>query len=196
MNEMLALSGEMREYFGTGAARALRRTDMVPAIVYGPGKKTLSISIEEKEITKYYRKPNFISTIIQLEIGEKKHKVMPKIVELHPITDVVRHVDFIFLDNKHQKMELPIIYEGKERSIGVKRGGFFNIVKRTLTIMAPSNNIPKNVIIDVSNMYIGQSIKADSIKLPEGCKLLNNSNQVIASIIGRGGKGDETIKVG
>lgn len=188
--EILVLPAQIREQTGTGPARLLRRNGMVPAIVYGAGHEPLSIALEEKEITKLYRKRHFISTVFEIEVNGKKHKVLPKAVELHPITDIVRHVDFIFIGEKEQKMQLPVVFEGKERAIGVKRGGFFNIVKRTIPVVAPSNNIPRNVTIDVTNMYVGQSIKASSLKLPEGCTLLLNPNFVVASITGRGGKAD------
>jgi large subunit ribosomal protein L25 len=190
MSEIVALSAEMREDLGTGPARALRRAGMVPGVVYGHGKKSLNVSVEEKEITKLYRKPGFSTTVIQLEIGEKNHKVLPKVVDLHPIKDIVRHIDFVFLDSKHQKVKVPLVFEGKEKSLGVKRGGFFNMVRRSINLMCPSGNIPKNIVIDVNNMYIGQSIKASSIKLPEGCKLLDKADLVVASITGRGGKED------
>ena len=187
MSEALELSAEIRQEFGTGAARELRRRGKVPAIVYGKDKEALAISVEEKEITKHYRKSGFISTVINIKVGSKTHKVLPKAVELHPITDIVRHVDFVYLDKKTQKMQVPIVYEGKERALGVKRGGFFNIIKRTLTLLCDVNNIPKHINIDVTNMQIAQSLNTKNIKLPEGCTLASKENIVIATIIGRRG---------
>lgn len=191
MSDVVKLIATMREELGTGRSRALRREGMVPAIIYGNSKKPLAITIEEKEITKLYRKPNFISTVIQFDIGGKNYKVLPKAVELHPITDIVRHVDFVYLDNKIQKAEIPIVYEGKDRAIGVKRGGFFNIVKRTILLLCPVGNIPRNVTIDVTGMYVGQSIRVTNLQLPAGCELASKSDSIIASIIGsRTGKAE------
>jgi large subunit ribosomal protein L25 len=191
MSELLELAAEMREKFGTGVARELRRKGMVPAMVYGAGKEVLAVSIEEKEITKHYRKLGFSSTVIQIKVGSKTHKVLPKAVELHPITDIVRHVDFVHLEEKTQRMEVPVVYEGKERALGVKRGGFFNIIKRTITLLCDVNNIPKNINIDVTNMHIGQSLKAKSIKLPEGVQLASKNDFIMATIIGRKGSKSE-----
>ena len=87
---------------------------MVPATIYGTGKDALSIVIEEKEITKYYRKPQYMSQVFQLEIGSKKHKVLPKDIQLNPITDVVSHADFTFLGNKMQEMKVPVVYLNNE----------------------------------------------------------------------------------
>lgn len=191
MSELLELAAEMREKFGTGVARDLRRKGMVPAMVYGAGKEVLAVSIEEKEITKHYRKPGFISTVIQIKVGSKTHKVLPKAVELHPITDIVRHVDFVHLEEETQRMEVPVVYGGKERALGVKRGGFFNIIKRTITLLCDVNNIPKNINIDVTNMHIGQSLKAKNIKLPEGVQLASKNDFIMATIIGRKGSKSE-----
>lgn len=187
MNEILELAANIRQDFGTGNARDLRRKGYVPAIVYGAGKEVLAISVEEKEITKHYRKPGFISTVVHLKIGDQSHKVLPKDVALHPITDIVRHVDFVHLEDKIQKMAVPVVYEGKERAVGVKRGGFFNIIKRTVMLICDVNNIPKNITIDVSNMHIGHSLKASSMKLPEGSKFVAKGDFILATIIGRKG---------
>ncbi|HJD68056.1 MAG TPA: 50S ribosomal protein L25/general stress protein Ctc [Rickettsia endosymbiont of Bembidion lapponicum] len=187
MSEILELEAKSRNEFGTGAARALRREGRVPAIIYGAKKIPVSISLEEKEITKYYRKPAFISQLISLKIDGKQYKVLPKAVELHPVTDIVRHVDFVFLEDKTQKMEVPVVYEGKERALGVKRGGYFNIVKRRVTLLCDVNNIPRNVTIDVTNMPIATSLKSSKVKLPEGCSFTTKKEFVLATIIGRRG---------
>lgn len=190
MSEALLLNAEIREEIGTGAARALRKRGMVPATIYGPGKEALSIAIEEKEITKYYRKPQYMTQLFQFEVGGKKHKVLPKAVQLHPITDVVNHADFIFLEKEVQKMAVPIVYVNSQISSGVKKGGYFNTVKRHLNLLCSVDNLPRKIEIDVVNMPIGTSIKAKEASIPQGAKLLDDPEMVIASIVGKKGKGD------
>lgn len=187
MSEMLYLAAEVRKDFGTGAARALKRSSKVPAIIYGNGRKSVAVSIEEKEITKRYRKPNFISTVIELDVEGTKYKVLPHAVQLHPVTDIVVHVDFVYLSDSVQKLFVPVVFEGKERAIGVKRGGFFNIIKRKIPIECPVDMIPLNVVVDVTNMHVGQSIKASKITLPDQCKLASKQDFLVASIIGSRG---------
>ena len=96
MSEVLTLAAEMREELGTGASRALRQKGMIPATIYGADKKPMSISVEEKEITKYYRRPQYITQVIEFEIGQKKFKVLPKAIDLHPITEIVTHGAWLF----------------------------------------------------------------------------------------------------
>lgn len=188
MTDIITLPAKMREELGTGPARALRKEGMVPATVYGAGKKPISIAIEEKEITKYYRKPQYLSQQFEFEVGKEKYRALPKAVELHPITEMVRHADFVFIEDKMQKMQVPVVYANKENCIGIKRGGYFNTVKRLLTILCPVNNLPRKIEIDITDMPIGAAIKAKEAPLPEGAKLLENPEFVIASIIGKRGK--------
>ncbi len=188
MSEVLTLAAEMREELGTGASRALRKRGMVPATIYGAGKEPMSIAVEEKELTKYYRRPQYISQVIQFEIGQKKFKVLPKAIDLHPITEIARHADFVFLENKLQKMEVPVVYANKENCIGIKRGGYFNTVKRSLTLLCPVDDLPRKIEIDVTDMPISTSLKAKEVALPEGTKLIGDPEFVIASIIGKRGR--------
>lgn len=191
MSEVLTLAAEMREELGKGASRALRRKGMVPATIYGAGKEPMSIAVEEKELTKYYRKPQYISQVIQFEIGQKKFKVLPKAIDLHPTIEIVRHADFVFLENKMQKMEVPVVYINKDVCIGIKRGGYFNTVKRTLTLLCPVDNLPRKIEIDITDMQIGSSLKAKEASLPEGANLVGDPEFVIASIIGKRGKSSD-----
>ena len=190
MSEVITLSAELRTQSGTGPARELRRKGLVPAVIYGAGREPLSIAVAEKEMTKYYRKPLFLSQIFEFDVAGKKYKVLPKSVDLHPITEIVRHVDFMFLEEKEQRLYIPIVYTNKETSIGIKRGGYFNTAKRSLHITCPVKNLPRSINIDVANTPVGASIKAKDAPLPEGAKLLDNPEFVIASIIGKKGKSE------
>jgi large subunit ribosomal protein L25 len=188
MSELLTLAAELRQKSGTGDSRALRAEGKVPAIIYGAGKEVISIALEEKEATKLYRKHGFTSTVIELEINGVKHSVIPKSAQLHPITDLVRHIDFLHLDNDIQKVAIPVVFANKDKSIGLKRGGFLNIIKRKIELYCPVNSIPKNIVVDVERMYVGSNIKLSALTLPEGCKPVSKKDFVVVSITGRGGK--------
>jgi large subunit ribosomal protein L25 len=96
----------------------------------------------------------------------------------------------VFLENKMQKMQVPLVYLNKETCIGVKRGGYFNTVKRALSILCPVGSMPRKIEIDVANKIIGASIKASDVLLPSGAVLLEKPDFVIASIVGKKGKND------
>lgn len=190
MSEKVTLAAEIRSNVGTGVSRNARNNGMVPATVYGNNKEPMSVLVQEKEITKLYRKHGFKTTIVELDIAGAKYLVMPKTVQLHPITDIVRHVDFMYLSDSVQRVDVPIKFEGRDRSLGLKRGGFFNIIFRSVPLFCEVNKIPTDIVIDIVNMGIGTSIRASSLNLPEGCKLVSKKDFIIASITGRGGKSD------
>ncbi|PCJ29361.1 MAG: 50S ribosomal protein L25/general stress protein Ctc [Rickettsiales bacterium] len=191
MSEILALTAEARKELGKGASRALRKRGMVPITIYGAGKKPVSLSVQEKELTKYYRKPQYISQLIEFRIGKEKYTVLPKAIELHPTTEMVRHADFVFLEKEMQKMQVPVVYTNKDVCVGIKRGGYFNTARRLITILCPIANLPRSIEIDTSELEISASIQAKDAPLPKGAKLLGDPNFVIASIIGKRGKSDD-----
>lgn len=186
MTHEVELEAIIRNKFSTGPARAIRRLGMVPAIIYGHGKENVAITIEEKEINKLYKQPQFITRVINFKIGNKKHKVLPKAIELHPITELVRHVDFIFVNDKKggmQKMMVPIVFEGRSKSIGLKRGGYLNIIKRQILISCRADSLLQKISVDISNMQVGQAIKFEDLDLPEGVTVLEKPG-FIATMLG------------
>lgn len=187
MSEAVKLNAEIREKTGKGSARALRKSGLVPATLYGTEKSPLSLSVEEKEMTKLYRRKGFTSTVMELNMEGKKHNVLAKDVQLHPITDLVQHVDFVYLGKKDQKVMIPLNVEGRDKSVGIKRGGFFNLIHRSVALNCPANDIPSALEIDISKMIVGSSIRGTDLNLPKGCSLAIKEDSIIASMIGRGG---------
>lgn len=185
MTELLV---QERDRVGTGASRELRRKGLIPGNLYGKKEGNISLSLAENEVTRLYRKPGFSSTVITLTMGDKSFKVLPRSVDLHPLTDLVRHIDFLYVNEGMQKVMVPLLFVGKDKSVGLKRGGFLNIIKRKVELFCPSDNIPVNLTVDVEKMHVGSTLKMSHLVLPEGCSLVSKRDLVLASITGRGGK--------
>lgn len=196
MSEMVQLVGEVRQNSGTGSARSLRNEHKIPAVIYGNGKQSMSISLEEKEVTKLYRQHGFTSKIIEIMIDGKAYKVLPKAVDIHPISELVRHADFMFLGAKRQNVAVPLVFVGKDKSIGLKRGGFLNVIKRRIDLDCPVDAIPEDIIINVGEMGVGSSIRVKEVTLPKGCELITRPDLAVVSITGRGGKADDDAAEG
>lgn len=188
---MTSLVAELRTSRGTGSSKLLYKQAKIPAIMYGKNHPQLSIALEEKEITKLYHKGYFLTTPIEIIIDNQKYQVLPQALDLHPITDKVRHVDFKYLDLHKQKVEVPIKFEGREKAVGIKRGGFFNIIKRKIPLICQPENIVRYIEFDISQLNIGEVIKVSDLVLPPECSLTIPSDTVIASMIGKGGKEEE-----
>lgn len=191
MAELLTLEASLRDRVGTGPARELRGNGMIPAVVYGYGFEPLHIAVLEKEITKLYRSGAYTSHVLNIAVNGQVLRVVPKDIQLHYISDIAHHADFMVVkDAGTQEVEVEVVFDGKERSLGVKRGGFFNIIRRKIPLACDVDSIPRCVVVDVSRLRIGQSLYASQLRLPKGTSLARKRDFVIASITGRGGKKD------
>ena len=157
MVNYLTLDGSIRKDLGSANTRRLRKEGKIPAVIYGVnGAENTYISISKKDFDKEYLKSNIELRPIELNVDGKKFKVLTYQIDLDPITDLPRHVDFNNLEGKKEaKIYVPVNYLGREKSPGVKKGGFLNILKRKIECLCPVDNILQSIDIDVSKMHIG-----------------------------------------
>lgn len=192
MVEVIALAGEKRDSAGKGAARALRRDGRVPAIIYGGKQGELNISLNARELVREYSKGNFTSHIVDLTVGKDTVRVLPREVQLDPVTDVPTHVDFQRLvkgEEIHVKVKVRFIKA--DLSPGIKRGGILNIVRRYVEFICDVDHIPKFITVDLEGKRIGESIHISHIELPKGVRpAIGDRDFTIATIAGRSAKDD------
>ncbi|MDC1095963.1 50S ribosomal protein L25/general stress protein Ctc [Pelagibacteraceae bacterium] len=152
----------------TGETRKLRANGMIPAILYGGADANAKISIEKKLITNLLSSESFLSKVIELNIEGAKEKVLPREVAYHVVSDEPIHIDFMrIVTGKKIIIELPVQFKNHADSPGLKRGGVLNIVRRKVELKCPAEKIPNDIIIDLTGLDIGTSIKISSVKLPE-----------------------------
>ena len=189
MSDTLNLPAETREGVGKGASRALRREGRVPAVVYGGKEEPLSIHIEEKLLIKQLSSGQFLNSIVEIEVGGKKLRTLPKDVAFHPVTDRPLHADFLRLSkNSTVNVNVPVVFANEEESPGLKRGGVLNIVRHELELICDGNRIPEEISIDVTGLDIGDSIHISSVTLPDGStSAITDRDFTIATIIAPSG---------
>jgi large subunit ribosomal protein L25 len=185
MSEALTLPAETRERAGKGASRALRREGRVPAVVYGGNEEPLSIHVEEKELRRQLGTGHFFNSVVEVEVGGKKLRTLPKDVAFHPVSDRPLHVDFLRVSKDAKiHVNVPVVFINEEASPGLKKGGVLNIVKHDLDLVCGAGNIPDDVIIDVSGLDIGASIHISDVKLPKGTESgITDRDFTIATIV-------------
>jgi len=192
MSISLSFDANIKEAVGKTAARAARKEGRVPAIVYGNGKKEVGITLDKIELVKAYNKGGFTAKLTEIKVGKDKLKVIPRAVQLHPVTDEPLHVDFMFVeDNTPVKVLIKVNFENAEKSPGLKRGGVLNIVRRKIELLCEAANIPDSVTADLSGYAIGASVHVSSIDLPEGVKTTIERDFTIAAVTGRGVKTED-----
>lgn len=193
MSSVISLNADSRNTMGKGSARALRRSGKTPAIIYGGGKQNVSIALDSKQITKEYYKEGFTSQVFEIKLQGETLKVIPKAVQLHPVTDVIEHMDFFFVSKDakiHVMVKIHILNEDK--CMGIKRGGILNLVRREIEIICSPDSIPHSIDIDVSSLNIGDSVHIEDITLPKDVKVALERNFTILTVAGRGSDEEET----
>ena len=189
MSDTLNLPAETREGVGKGASRALRREGRVPAVVYGGKEEPLSIHVEEKLLIKQLSSGHFLNSVVEIEVGGKKLRTLPKDVAFHPVTDRPLHADFLRLSKDSTvHVNVPVVFANEEASPGLKRGGVLNIVRHELELICDGNKIPEEIAIDVTGLDIGDSIHISNVTLPDGStSAITDRDFTIATIIAPSG---------
>jgi large subunit ribosomal protein L25 len=185
MSEQLMLSAETRERAGKGASRALRREGRVPAVVYGGNEEPLAIHVEEKLLMRQLMTGHFMNSVVEISVGGKAVRTLPKDVAFHPVTDRPIHVDFLRLSaNATVHVEVPVQFINEDKSPGLKRGGVLNIVRHELELVCEADKIPDDIIIDVTGFDVGASIHISHVTLPAGAKsAITDRDFTIATIV-------------
>ncbi len=189
MSDTLTLPAETRERAGKGASRALRREGRVPAVVYGGNEEPLAIHVEEKLLRKQLGTGHFFNSIVEVEVGGKKLRTLPKDVAFHPVNDRPLHADFLRLSKDAKvHVEVPVLFINEEASPGLKRGGVLNIVRHELELVCESDKIPDDIQIDVTGFDLGDSIHISHVKLPAGSvSAITDRDFTIATIVAPSG---------
>jgi len=166
------IAAEARDRAGKGAARESRRNGRVPAVIYGDKKEPTLISLDPKEIDRHIHKKTFYATLLDVDLGGTKHRVLPRDVQFDPVTDRTLHVDFqrIGKDTKVH-VNVPVVVKNEAASPGLKRGGVLNLVRHEIEFICSPDAIPQSVEVDLTGLEIGGSIHIHAVKLPENAEL-------------------------
>lgn len=171
MAAMKQLAVTARSGTGKGAARSVRRDGKVPGVIYGGGDKPEPISVEFKELNKLIYAGHFLTSIFELDIEGRKERVLPRDYQLDVVTDKPVHVDFLRLRaGSKVRIAVPVHVTNREASPGVKKGGAVNLVLHSVELLAPADNIPEAITIDLTGLDFHDSVHASAVKMPEGCR--------------------------
>lgn len=174
----IAISGSVRQNVGKRDAKELRYEGKVPAVLYG-GKEQIHFSVSAADL-----KPAIYTAdihFIDLDIEGKKFKAIIQDSQFHPLTDKIRHVDFLELsDDKAVAMNVPIKLTGT--SPGVKMGGKLVQKLRKLKVKAFPANMPQYIEVSLEPLEVGKSVRVGEVSIPDA-KILNNADDTIVSVI-------------
>jgi large subunit ribosomal protein L25 len=193
MAEMTPLLAEARGAAGKGASRALRRAGRVPAVIYGERQPQQMVSLEARALRRELHNPRLHSTLYIVQIGGANLRVLPREIQLDPVTDEPIHVDLVRVSSGTTvHVEVPVVFLNEETSPGLKRGGVLNIVRREVELVCPADAIPEQITLDLAGVDIGDSLHISQAALPAGVRpTITDRDFTIATIAAPSGGAGE-----
>jgi large subunit ribosomal protein L25 len=171
------LKGTLRKELGKKATKKVRKEESIPCVLYGSGDPVHFVA-NEKEYGKVIYTPS--SYQINLDIDGTIHPAIMREIQFHPVSDRVIHIDFIRIaDGKPVNVSIPVRLEGFAK--GVQQGGKLKLEMRRANVKGLIKDIPDELLLDVTNIEVGQSIKVRDLSYPE-FEILDPKNAVLASV--------------
>ena len=185
MSKNYAFKAEGRDRAGKGAARTLRREGKIPAVIYGDKKEPVKITLDANTVNVEYYKGHMYTTLCDLSVGNDKHLVLARDVQLNPVTDYVEHVDFLRVTPKTKiAVDIPVHFIDEEKSPGLENKGTLNVVRYTVELVCSATNIPEYIELSLEGTNHGDSLHISDVKLPEGTKpVIDDRDFTIATIM-------------
>jgi large subunit ribosomal protein L25 len=181
--ERVTLKVQARESRGSAASRRLRANGLIPGVLYGDGGESHPFCIEERELRRVLTGDHGLHAILDvvLDGSQKAHHAVLKEYQLHPTRPRLLHIDLqeVRLD---QAIHSQVVVEIVGESEGVKEGGVLSQVTREVNVEALPMEVPDRLELDVSRMVIGDAMRVSDLRIPQGVKLLDDSETVLVTV--------------
>ncbi len=189
MTQVIALAAELRARAGKGTARQTRRDGRVPAVIYGGKQTPVTISLNEREFVRILHQPGFFTHLFDVTVDGATHRVLPRDVQFHPVTDMPLHVDFLRVSAETRiTVNVPVEFVDQDKSPGLKRGGVLNIVRHEVEVTCGADNIPEHLTISCEGFDVGASIHISAVKMPAGVQpTITDRDFTVATIVAPSG---------
>jgi large subunit ribosomal protein L25 len=156
----IEIKGTFRNELGKKSTKKVRKDDSVPCVIYGKEK---NIHFQAPELSFKHLVYTHEAHLVKLEIEGQEYNVVLHDMQFHPVTDKILHADFVqIFENKPITIDIPVTITGD--SIGVKTGGKLFVNRRHLKVRGLVNDLPEDLIVDVTDLKIAHSIKVGELK--------------------------------
>jgi large subunit ribosomal protein L25 len=185
MAQVQELNVEVRDGRGKGPSFQARSKGLVPAIIYGGDSEPQTINVDGRTLERHIEKGAFLTSLLMLNIAGKKTRVIPRQVQLDPVSDRPVHVDFMRLaEGANVRLAIPVHFKGQDVSPGLKKGGVLNIVRHQIELICSADNIPNEIVVDISQLDIAESVHISALELPKGAKpVVRGRDFTVCSIV-------------
>jgi large subunit ribosomal protein L25 len=180
----ITVVAEPRESRGKNEARRTRAAGSAPAVLYGAGGNSVPVAVNPKDVNRILHSKTGHNTIFNLSV--KNGETTPVMIidwQNDPIKDTLLHVDLKRIDLS-QRLRVKVPVHTKGDPMGVKiQGGIHEIVTREIEVECLPDEIPEEYVVDVSQLAIGQAVRAGDIPLSDSTKLISPADSVISHVV-------------
>ncbi|HBV49226.1 MAG TPA: 50S ribosomal protein L25 [Alistipes sp.] len=173
----IAVKAAKRADFGKKAAKAVRREGLIPCVLCGNGE-TVSFSVDPRDIKPLIYTPN--SYIVEFDFDGKTEKAVLREAQFHPVREEILHLDFYRIaDGKPVSIAIPVRLTGNAE--GVKVGGKLALSARKLTVSALMENLPDEIVVDVTPLGVGKTIFVGDLQY-ENLKFITPATTAVCAV--------------
>jgi large subunit ribosomal protein L25 len=179
----VTLRAETGRSQGSRPSRRLRRTGRVPAVVYGKDIETQAIAVDSRELYGVLRTEAGLNALINLEIeGGGNQLTMAKVVERHPVRGEIIHVDFVTI-SLTEKTRADVLLDLQGDPVGVREGGIVETINNSVLVEALPTEIPTSIVIDVSELNVGDTLRISDLPAIEGVEYLDDVDEPLITVV-------------
>jgi large subunit ribosomal protein L25 len=189
MSDTVTIQATKREQSGKGFARSLRRSEKIPAVVYGHGYDPVSITLDGIVLNKMFKPGRenaaefqLISLQIDSDGAQTETQVMIKEIQRHPLKQNIEHIDFFAV-----KMDEPVVasvhirLHGKPE--GVNLGGILRHILREIEVKSLPADIPSHLDLEIGHLLVGDAIHVSDLEVPENVQVLTDLSAAVVNIM-------------
>ena len=176
----IVLNTEEGRALGSRSSRRLRREGRVPGVLYGLGESPQSFSVDYVDLRGSLTTEAGLNALIEIEIGGSKHLSILKSLQRHPVRDEVIHVDFVRVNpNAELSVDVRLVLTGDAKKV-TDENGMVDQTMFSLSVFALPQSIPNELIVDVSELEINESVRVGDISLPQGVRTEIDVEEAVA----------------
>lgn len=171
-----------RKEIGTNKVKHIRREGWIPGIIYGHGEKSSHIKIREEDLIRLVHELHSAATLITLDLDGKELQAIIREAVRDPLTEKLIHVDFQHIhEDEEVTVHVAIDFEGEAK--GIEEGGILDIERRHLTVRCLPKAMPGKIVIDVSDLGIGDSFHIGDLELSKEVEVMEDSSATIVNVL-------------
>lgn len=179
--QITKIAASTRNEMGKGANRRLRAQGQLPAVTYGAGAASQALVVSPDEVANVLTSDLGINSLVELSIDGRPVRAMIGDYQYHPLTRKLLHADFVQVtDEQEVEVKVPVRLTGKAQ--GVVMGGKLRVVFRELPVRCRPALIPSEIVHDITELGIEQTLSAGELQLPEGVKVVLDQKRTIAIV--------------